>query len=368
LSVSRKETPMCKEPKVDARRGWLANARPSVALLVLVVSCGEEPETYSSVASNLAATEPDGQNVGSDIPPGKVLTPIGLVDAECSWEVPFDAVADDEGNVTRNGVVIARHRPCTPEQMGRGKAALAKAAGAKGGAGDSLQPPTIPQAWVDDTWAMAGFVSGLKFYNYMKAEWTVPRDPPWCIWGCPLLYYFPSFTSTNNEEILQPVLQHGNNGEFGGNNSWAIASWYCLKTACQHSPPLAASAGENLLGQIQITSNSPLKYWIATSNLTRGYYTYLDANTPKGPFTNVQGGVMEVWRILTCGQYPQDHALTFHDILVQQAGPTWNTFNTMVPAWSTQVKVGQNLNPFCNYGAQASVDGGTLLSTATVTY
>ena len=103
-------------------------------------------------------------------------------------------------------------------------------------------------------------------------------------------------------------------------------------------------------------------------NLTRGYYTYLDANTPKGPFTNVQGGVMEVWRILTCGQYPQDHALTFHDILVQQAGPTWDTFNTMFPTWSTQVNVGQNLNPFCNYGAQASINGGTLLSTATVTY
>jgi len=52
--------------------------------------------------------------------------------------------------------------------------------------------------------------------------WTVPSNPSD---NGALIYLFNGIEPSNFSAILQPVLQYGSNGAFGG-NYWVIASWY----------------------------------------------------------------------------------------------------------------------------------------------
>jgi hypothetical protein len=117
--------------------------------------------------------------------------------------------------------------------------------------------PYIGWAWVEYSWANAIDIGGLQYYNYLSADWTVPRNPvnKWP-YNYQVLYFFPLFQSSG--EIIQPVLQYGYNGSFGGSNSWSMASWSCGDTACPHSSPIGVSQGHQLHGEIYILDDSPL--------------------------------------------------------------------------------------------------------------
>jgi len=266
--------------------------------------------------------------------------------------VPDGAELDSTGDVISNGRVVSHHEPCTPAQMGNVN-------GGEANQRDKVIAPRIGHAWVEYSWAWAGNINGQAFFDGLDADWAVPAAPGTSITGTDphgipvsnlLLYYFPSFESSTGTEIVQPVLQWGSNGSFGG-LYWTIAAWYCGPSGCAHSPAYRVYPGDVIHGTITATVWAKFGYFVQISDAARNAYSsntfWVDGTLDR--FNNVQGGVMEVYNVAQCLNYPTDNALLFYDIVARQAGPLWNSFNVVHPAWSNYVNT--SLSPQCNYHA-----------------
>jgi hypothetical protein len=318
----------------------MLNFRCSIAgLTVLVVAgasaCGEPPldqgeETVANVSQAVAA-------------PGKLRTPAGEFDLSCAHEVPNGSVVDLEGNVMQNGKQVARFSPCTAKQT------MVLPRITKPG----LQPPTI-NGWVEASWADATTISGLTYFNSLTASFTVPAAPS--VAAGQLIYLFPS-VEANGAAILQPVLQWGNNGSFGG-NYWTLASWYVSATSAVFSSPVTVAAGDSITGFIRmIGSGSSTDSWVVTGTDTvSGVSSGTGFITPKTPFNSAQQGVLEVYNVSACSSFPAAGDIIFSDVTATQAGPAWNTYNAVTPGWFSVVWGG---TPSCSFKVNDFGSGGT---------
>lgn len=302
-------------------------------------ACAGEGAADDDVAQPAAQSELTESGRGMEVPPGKVLLPGGrIADSSCVQEIPDKATVDENGDVWLNGKLHARNKPCTPEQMGEGRQNDKK-----------VQAPTISHAWVE--FSEAGSAT---FFNKMRAKWVVPPAPTSNL--NKIIYLFPSFQSSwNGGEIIQPVLQYGGNGQFGG-NYWVIASWYCYPNGCKHSGAKNVNAGDQLLGAIDLTGSTATTkfYQISSYDLTQGTVTTLPINT-NGPFNRAEGGALEVYSVSTCAQYPATTAVSFTNIEVYEPNPTWNTTRRVHPAWGNIVTGG--LTPSCGYSVTSGLSG-----------
>jgi hypothetical protein len=111
------------------------------------------------------------------------MTPNGLADSACVFEVPNGAIVDASGDVKVSEAVVDHHAPCSPEQMG----SASQAARAPGNV-----LPTIT-GWVEWSNANATNIDGVAYYNGLFANWTVPNNPGFN----EVIFLFPSFQSSN---------------------------------------------------------------------------------------------------------------------------------------------------------------------------
>ncbi len=140
---------------------------------------------------------------------------------------------------------------------------------AEGRSGDrNVVPPQLGQGWItfaqnNTTLSVVGFTT----------QWTVPVPPPTN--HGQLLYLFNGLQDglTGTSHILQPVLQYGSNGAFGG-NYWVIDNWYASCGTCpaMYGTPVTVNPGTVLVGNMNGAA--------ATSgggyNYTSSFYRILD--------------------------------------------------------------------------------------------
>lgn len=87
--------------------------------------------------------------------------------------------------------------------------------------------------------------------NYFSTNWTVPSVPTTN--NGQLIYIFNGLQNAiSGADIVQPVLQWGNNGTFGDNN-WRIANWYVWNGGYAYSGPEIVGSGAALQGVISFT-------------------------------------------------------------------------------------------------------------------
>ena len=96
-----------------------------------------------------------------------------------------------------------------------------------------------------------------------------------------------------------------------------------------------------------ITSYVPREYTIRISDDTTGAWTTLSQPTSGFPFTAAQGGVLEVYGITDCSEFPTDVLRKFYNIWISQVGPNWDSQNWVEPQWSDNVNY--NADPNCGY-------------------
>ena len=150
--------------------------------------------------------------------PGWVQVPGQIIRPDCVHELPKGArveVVNDKitGDVTMGGRVIAHYDACSEPGIStrpshnqtRPKAALT---------------PGTGNGWVE---AVENDVSlgGSDNLDWLSGTWIVPPAP--AVSGG-LIYLFNGMEPSSQNWIIQPVLQYGNNGYFGG-NYWVISSW-----------------------------------------------------------------------------------------------------------------------------------------------
>lgn len=326
-------------------------ANMAILALILVpfaASCGDSDTTGLESPSTSVASLPIETVDDAMVPRGKVRTPSGrLVDRSCVVEIPDRAVVKDDGAILVDGKLVGRTPNCTPEQMG--------GAMPRGNASAKIQPPGF-NGWIESSKAQA---SPGTFWKSIQAQWRVPPAPTSNL--NKIIYLFPSLQNLQsaNQEIIQPVLQYGGNGAFGG-NYWVISSWYVYSNGERHSTPKVVNVGERLWGQIIYEypgTQGTVHYSITTASLDRpSQSTKLTAMRTNGPFNEVNGGVLEAYSISVCSQLPDpapaSGPMQFTNIAVYDVN-----FVQVSPTWSNVVNIG-GASPQCGYFVGSGQSGG----------
>jgi hypothetical protein len=200
-------------------------------------------------------------------------------------------------------------------------------------------------------WVQAANYTSSKPIGRIVATWKVPTAPT--TKDDQVIYFFPGLEQLPTvQSILQPVL--GWNGY--GDKAWTLASWNCCVDGTTfHSDPIPASAGDTVVGDTYSTcaAGQACSTWkIDSKNTTTGRTSTLTTN-PYADLTWVFGGVLEVYNVSTCGEYPGG-PITFSNIQV------YDRSNTRVsnPAWQGSDTSG--INPQCNYGLSTTATSATI--------
>jgi hypothetical protein len=271
---------------------------------------GIAPQGLSQAESNTsqaAREHPDWVQV-----PGELIRP------DCVLEIPSGANVEIvngqvTGDVTLNGVLIAHYDACPEDAINtRHQAATQK-----------LDQPPSGNGWVEQgQWNDAN-----HNVDSLEGRWTVPAKP---LQDGSVIYMFNGLEPSTQCCIIQPVLQYGYNGYFGG-NYWTIASWLVTSTNAWYSQPQTVHPGDTLVGYTEVThtSGGNLYYEVVLEDLTSRVYTVLEVVSSGLRWSWVYGAVLEAYDITSCAQFPSGLKEVFSDISVYQApgytltSPVW---------------------------------------------
>ena len=279
-----------------------------------------------------------GPNRPSTVPAHYVITPFGYFDPSCVAHLA-------KGDVLRKDTKTIQHTNGTSDKMqvcayahytGDGEAII----------GDE-QPvqhePKISHSWIE----YASITTSSSSYGEIYAEWNVPSGPSNN--DGQTLYFFNGLEDYKDVvTILQPVL--GWNSDYA--SAWGIASWNCCESGFVYeAPPAPVSSGDLIFGITYDNCSAGTKtcssWEVITVDETNGNFSELDNTGNFGQTFNwAFGGVLEVYNIANCGDYPGGGgSLAFYE----QGLFTDKFIQIPKPAWKVN-NVSGGLTPQCSYG------------------
>ena len=234
-----------------------------------------------------------GPNRPATVPADYVITPFGYFHPSCVKHLA-------KGDVVRQDENAIGHANGTSDNMQECAHARYTADGEKvTGDEPAVQPPTIGHSWIE----YAG-VKTTTAYRAISSEWNVPPAPSKN--DGQTVYLFNGLEDYKDvDTILQPVL--GWNSDYG--SAWGIASWNCCtKGTVYEGPPAPVNSGDLILGYTvaTCTGTTTCSSWdVYTFDQTNGNTSELLSTSNFGQTFNwAFGGVLEVYNIVQCGDYP----------------------------------------------------------------
>jgi hypothetical protein len=281
------------------------------------------------------ALTPAGPKRPATVPEDYVVTPFGYFHPSCVRQLgQGDVLREDEGTVDHADGSREEIQECAyPHYHSNGEEAREERSAA--------DLPNIGHAWIE-----YGSATTSTSYGQIDATWTVPPAP--ASNNNQVVYLFPGLEDkTDVVTIIQPVL--GWNSDFAG--EWGIASWNCCaKGITWESTPVKVKAGDSIFGQVYDTcapgTLSCATWNIFTEDVTTAKTTQLTKSSADGQTFNwAFGGVLEVYNISKCADYPSNGSISFksiglyNDKLVPIGSPGWSITN-----------LAKALTPLCSYG------------------
>jgi hypothetical protein len=261
---------------------------------------------------NLSAPDQARLNAANTPQEEWVRTPAGLYHTSCVHEIPAQAKVDINRVVHLPSGAQYQVPACTHAAI----RSLPTVAGNK-----KTNSPVL-NGWVE--WASTNAPYG-NSYRHIEADFIPPFHPTTSYSG-KTYYTFPGLQ--NGTYIIQPVLQYGSNGRFGG-SYWTFASWHCHDSVdnCFYSTPLIVPDGEALHGDVTASNCAGgLCDWAITSaDLTvpaQSVYYITDYDN----YTNAVGGSVEVYNLTSCDDFPGGsffYRISLSDQNGQVASPNW---------------------------------------------
>jgi hypothetical protein len=289
---------------------------------------------------------------------GWVHIPGELINPNCVHEIPNGArVEVDEhgqmtGDVTLKGAPYAHYAACPDEPVVTRPQAGTPNLAAPG--------TTATNGWVEaSAWNVS--LPSTDNIDYLGDNWTVPYYPcipasvsagvkvePSCVavdakgsatpatpTSDAIIYLFNAIEPSSENWILQPVLQYGNNGYFGG-AYWVLASWMVGPHYSFYSSPVTVNPGDSLTGFIQMigtnTYNGTLYWQVSGTDTTTGGSSWIEGSTPGLHWTWAFAGVLEVYNITSCEQLPYSGEAEFSNIVIDH---DYTSFKPITPQeWS----------------------------------
>jgi hypothetical protein len=291
-----------------------------------------------------------GSNRPASVPSDYVITPFGYFHPSCVREIKEGETVLADGRIRfENGTEEANIPFCNfPRYTSRGEPVV------KG----SADPGPLYISW---DWIEAGQVStSSSSYGKITATWTVPMTP--ATNDGQTLFFFPGFMDINDVElIIQPVL--GWNDGQSGVGPWNIASWNCCPSGtANYSTPVTVNTGDVIQGIIKGTckagTQSCSTWNITTKDVTTGKQTVLKKTPSEGQTFNwAQSGVLEVYSISQCSDFPPDGSIKFSKVALFD----YNYKTIKNPGWTPMYWVQQGVtDPWCNYGVTTTAKSATL--------
>lgn len=255
--------------------------------------------------------------------PGWVQAPGMLIRPDCVHEIPKGAhvaIKNDTvtGDVTLGGVTVAHYNACPEAPV------ITRPIG--GRTPNLGNPPGTGNGWVEAI-QKAVPLGGGDNIDYIYGSWVVPSNPS--ATGA-LNYIFNGTEPTSQNWILQPVLQWGSNGSFGG-NYWVIASWLVGSNGyAYHSPAEGVNAGDTIYGYTWITGQSSGNtYWeVYAQDTTSGAYSWITATTWGLQWNWAYAGVLESYNVTSCSQFPGSGYSLFQNTYAYHGYPSYNYDST----------------------------------------
>jgi len=271
------------------------------------------------------------------VPQDYVITPFGYFHPSCVQHVPLGATLLADGRIQHAGGSVDQVGPsCTyPRYLSDG----------------SLFVPGSPvrgsQSPVSNGWIENISVTTTTSYGKISATWTTPPQP--ANNDGQTLFLFPGFEDIDDvQTIVQPVLQYGPSAA-GGGSFWAVASWNCcISGVTEYSTLVDVSAGDTILGSISSNctpGGSSCPTWnVVTADKNTGGRTTLSKTPSVGQSWNwAFGSVLEVYNVVRCGDYPENHGVSFG---VQLYDQNLNVISS--PAW-TKGPASTGITPYCGF-------------------
>jgi hypothetical protein len=278
--------------------------------------------------------------------PGWVQAPGALVSPDCVHQIPAGAkvAASEEGrtgeDVTLNGQLIAHYDPCAEASISTRHL---------------VQEPGTGNGWVEAAQWDTGLGTGDNI-DFLYGYWTVPSIPK--TYGA-LIFLFNGIEPSGGAWIVQPVLQYGDNGAFGG-NYWSLASWLVhSNTDYFVSSPIGVNPGDKIYGSLWETSISggTVGYDVAATDQTLNQSTDLSLTATGYHWIWAYAGVLESYNVTACSEFPggSSGSLEFTKTHVYHGYP--NLDNLSPDFYSAEYNYG---GPSCNFKVDVSGSSSTL--------
>jgi hypothetical protein len=209
----------------------------------------------------------------------------------------------------------------------------------------SAQPPSIKHSWIE-----YASIHDTANYGQIYAEWDVPPEPTSD--DGQTVYFFNGLEQYSGDvTIVQPVL--GWNGDYS--SRWGIAAWNCCKKGTtQEASPAKVDPGDHLEGYVFNNCSAGTtkcgSWTIVIVDEENGNYSQMTTKNFGQTFNWAFGGVMEVYGIAKCSDYPGKElsgsggGISFFNESVLD-----DNFVSITPAWTIS-NVSGGLSPQCNYG------------------
>jgi hypothetical protein len=274
-----------------------------------------------------------GPRPGS-VPADFIVTPFGYFHPSCVNHLGKDDVLrQGEKAIQRADGTYENIRQCAyPHYRADGEKAV--------GDERAVQQPNISHSWV-----VSASSTTSSAYGGITAEWFVPPAPSSN--DGQTVFLFTGLEDINDVvTILQPVL--GWNADY--RSGWGIASWNCcVNGAANEGPHAPVNAGDHLFGYVLSSyscKGSPTcpTWYISLNDETNGNFASLTTSNDGQTFNWVFGGVLEVYNVVQCADYPGSGDISFFNLSVIN-----DKFGAISPAWSVNNWY-SGLTPQCNYG------------------
>jgi hypothetical protein len=289
------------------------------------------------VAGLTAAQAPAGLRRPAAVPADYVITPFGYFHPSCVNHLA-------QGDEIREDAKVVAHKDGTSRPISECAYPHFRADGEEvNGQERGVQDPNISHAWIE-----YASIHGAVDYEQIYSEWEVPPNPSSN--DGQVVYLFNGLEDINNVvTIIQPVL--GWNSDYSA--AWGIAAWNCCFSGdTWEGTPAHVNPGDHLEGYVFSNCSSGTRTcpsWdIVIVDQENGNFSELLSVPNHGQTFNwAFGGVLEVYNIAQCSDYPPpDYAggIGFHNQSVLNY-----KYIQITPSW-TVTNLASGLTPQCNYG------------------
>jgi hypothetical protein len=301
-------------PSCCHRFGWLGRFVIHVLLAIGIAQSLCVPVEASDLEAPRAPSVAPHPPAG--VPADFVVTPVGYFHPTCVRAIRQGETVLADGRIEGPDGRIAPVRRCPYSHYASDGTrldgdAVPRHSGAGGG------PGRAPDA---NGWLEASWYIGSAAFGAIGARWGVPASPLADVGQ--VLYFFPGLEDVQNvRSILQPVL--GWNGY--DDHAWSIASWNCcMAGVANHSNPVVVSTGDIITGAVRnrCSAGKVCARWdVQTIDASTGEQTLLGQTSSYGQtFDWAFAGVVEVYGVSACDQYPGDGFVDFWDVFLYDSG------------------------------------------------